>query len=74
MHSEVVINMGTGEVSTRLLSGHRLATVVLKCGHKIPTQLTMRMLRVKKGETRECPQECGMQGVKQVESRPNPEV
>lgn len=51
-------------------TGGRLATLRLKCGHAIPTNKTMRLIGVKKGQQENCPEGCGAQGIQQVESRP----
>jgi hypothetical protein len=50
-------------------TGGRLAALRLKCGHIIFTNKTMRLIGVKKGQVETCPDGCGLQGVKQVESR-----
>jgi hypothetical protein len=50
------------------ISGGRRAHIRLKCEHVIPTMKMMREVGVKKGEQRECPEGCGPQGIKQVES------
>lgn len=50
-------------------TGGRLAALRLKCGHIIFTNKTMRLIGVKKGQVETCPDGCGPQGIKQVESR-----
>ena len=48
--------------------GWKHAVQVLQCGHKIPTQKSMRMFQISKGELTVCPEGCGKQLTKQVES------
>ena len=44
------------------------AIQVLFCGHKINTNKPMKVFRVKKGQLTNCPNGCGEQKTKQIES------